>query len=107
MSETDKNAVWNTAITRVEPNKVAVRGYNIAELMGRVSFGAAVYLVLQGIATAGRRAFDGRDSGLVDRPRRDTSQRIGGADGGVYRRVVERVSCRWHYVDQPSSRRRD
>src|SRR6266542_2888439 len=48
MSETDKNAVWNTAITRVEPNKVAVRGYNIAELMGRASFGAAVYLILTG-----------------------------------------------------------
>jgi succinyl-CoA synthetase alpha subunit len=48
MSEADKNAVWNTAITRVQPNKVAVRGYDIAELMGRVSFGAAVYLVLQG-----------------------------------------------------------
>jgi len=48
MSETDKNAVWNTAITRVQPNKVAVRGYDIAELMGRVSVGAAVYLVLQG-----------------------------------------------------------
>src|SRR5881409_2349487 len=48
MSEADKNAVWNTAITRVEPNKVAVRGYNIAELMGQVSFGAAVYLILTG-----------------------------------------------------------
>ena len=48
MNEADKNAVWNTAITRVEPNKVAVRGYDIAELMGRVSFGAAVYLVLTG-----------------------------------------------------------
>src|SRR5881392_843487 len=48
MSETDKNAVWNTAITRVEPNRVAVRGYDIAELMGRVSFGAAAYLVLTG-----------------------------------------------------------
>src|SRR5215471_2268798 len=48
MSEADKNAVWNTAITRVEPNKVAVRGYDIAELMGHVSFGAAVYLVLTG-----------------------------------------------------------
>src|SRR5256886_1657896 len=44
MSETDKNAVWNSAITRIEPNRVAVRGYSIAELMGRVSFGAAVYL---------------------------------------------------------------
>ncbi len=48
MSETDKNAVWNTAVTRVEPNRVAVRGYDIAELMGRVSFGAAVYLILTG-----------------------------------------------------------
>src|SRR3989454_388307 len=48
MSETDKNAVWNTAITRVEPNRVAVRGYNIAELMGRVSFGVAVHLILTG-----------------------------------------------------------
>src|SRR5216110_2404428 len=48
MSEADKKAVWNTAITRVEPNKLAVRGYNIAELMGRVSFGAAVHLILRG-----------------------------------------------------------
>src|SRR4030095_12971237 len=48
MSETDKNAVWNTAVTRVEPNRVAVRGYDIAELMGSVSFGAAVYLILTG-----------------------------------------------------------
>jgi succinyl-CoA synthetase alpha subunit len=48
MSEADKNAVWNTGITRVRPNKVAVRGYDIAELMGRVSFGAAVYLILTG-----------------------------------------------------------
>src|SRR5436309_2037854 len=46
MSEADKKAVWNTAITRVEPNKVAARGYNIAGLMGQVSFGSAVYLIL-------------------------------------------------------------
>src|SRR5258705_6007362 len=45
MSEADKNAVWNTAITRVKPNKVAVRGYDIAELMWRASFGAAGYFV--------------------------------------------------------------
>src|SRR2546426_128608 len=48
MSETDKNTVWNTAITRIEPNRVAVRGYDIAELMGRASFGAAVHLILTG-----------------------------------------------------------
>jgi citrate synthase len=48
MSEAEKNAAWHTAITHIEPNKVAVRGYDIAELMGRVSFGAAVYLILTG-----------------------------------------------------------
>ncbi len=46
MSEAEKKAVWHSAITRIEPNKVAVRGYDIAEIMGRVSFGAAVYLIL-------------------------------------------------------------
>src|SRR5947208_16518340 len=46
MSEADKNAVWNTAVTRIEPNRVAVRGYDLAELMGRVSLGAVVYLIL-------------------------------------------------------------
>src|SRR5262249_19903354 len=48
MSETDKNAVWNTAVTRVEPNRVAVRGSDMPELMWRVRFGAAVYLILTG-----------------------------------------------------------
>ncbi|MEI6879697.1 MAG: CoA-binding protein, partial [Planctomycetota bacterium] len=40
MSEAEKNAAWHTAITHIEPNKVAVRGYDIADLMGRASFGA-------------------------------------------------------------------
>src|ERR1700746_2140077 len=31
MNETDKNAVWNTAITRVEPNRGAGRGDDLAE----------------------------------------------------------------------------
>lgn len=48
MSEADKKAVWHSGITRIQPNKVAVRGYDIAELMGHVSFGAAVYLILTG-----------------------------------------------------------
>jgi len=48
MSEAEQKAVWHSAITRIEPNKVAVRGYDIADLMGRVPFGAAVYLILTG-----------------------------------------------------------
>ena len=39
---------WSTAITQIKPNEVRVRGYDIAELMGNVSFGAAVYLILRG-----------------------------------------------------------
>jgi len=39
---------WKTAITKIEPNKVVVRGYRIDELMGRISFGEMVYLVLKG-----------------------------------------------------------
>lgn len=39
---------WSTAITEIRPNAVRVRGYDIADLMGRVSFGQAVYLILRG-----------------------------------------------------------
>jgi len=46
MSETNRNA-WSTAVTEIKPNRVAVRGYDIAELMGNVTFGQAVYLILR------------------------------------------------------------
>lgn len=39
---------WPTAITDIEPNSVRVRGFDIAELMGRISFGQAVYLIIRG-----------------------------------------------------------
>lgn len=39
---------WSTAITSVKPNEIRVRGYRLDELMGRVSFGEAVYLILRG-----------------------------------------------------------
>lgn len=39
---------WSQPITKIEPNKVAVRGYRIDELMGRVPFAHVVYLVLKG-----------------------------------------------------------
>ncbi|MCG3123764.1 MAG: hypothetical protein GIKADHBN_02185 [Phycisphaerales bacterium] len=48
MTDAERRAVWTTAITRIEPNKVAVRGRDIASLMGNASFGAAVYLILTG-----------------------------------------------------------
>jgi citrate synthase len=48
MTDAERKAVWTTAITKIEPNKVAVRGHDIAGLMGNTSFGAAVYLILTG-----------------------------------------------------------
>lgn len=56
MSDQEKSAVWTSAITSIRPNRVAVRGYDIAELMGRVSFGAAVYLILRGLLPDDRTA---------------------------------------------------
>ncbi len=41
-------STWKTALTAVAPNEVRVRGYDIAELMGRCSFGQVVYLLLRG-----------------------------------------------------------
>ncbi len=40
--------VWHQPITKIEPNTIAVRGYRIEELMGRVPFAHVVYLVLKG-----------------------------------------------------------
>lgn len=48
MSEAERRAVWTTGVTRIEPNSVAVRGHDIADLMGKTSFGAAVHLILTG-----------------------------------------------------------
>ncbi len=39
---------WSQPVTKIEANKVAVRGYRIDELMGRVPFAHVVYLVLKG-----------------------------------------------------------
>lgn len=41
-------ASWHTGITLVEPNRILVRGYGVDELMGRVSFAEAIYLLLVG-----------------------------------------------------------
>lgn len=39
---------WRTSLTKVSPNAILVRGYNVDELMGRLSFADAVYLLLMG-----------------------------------------------------------
>jgi citrate synthase len=39
---------WTTAVTSVLSNEIRLRGYRLDELMGRVTFGQAVYLALKG-----------------------------------------------------------
>ncbi|MFH2040921.1 MAG: citryl-CoA lyase [Acidobacteriota bacterium] len=39
---------WKTGITKIEPNKISVRGYPVDKLMGAVTFSQAIYLVLKG-----------------------------------------------------------
>lgn len=39
---------WRTALTQVEPNRILIRGYPVDEMMGRLAFGEAVYLLLVG-----------------------------------------------------------
>lgn len=39
---------WHTSITQIEPNKILIRGYPVDELMGRLSFAEAIYLLLVG-----------------------------------------------------------
>src|SRR2546423_14614579 len=39
---------WQSSLTAIEPNKIQVRGYSVDEMMGRLGFAEAVYLLLMG-----------------------------------------------------------
>jgi citrate synthase len=39
---------WATNLTSIKPNEILVRGYRLDDLMGRVGFGEATYLLLTG-----------------------------------------------------------
>ena len=39
---------WATSITRIAPNEIDIRGYAVDELMGRLTYCEAVYLLLRG-----------------------------------------------------------
>src|SRR3989442_4117520 len=44
----DQGDRWQTALTSITPNKILIRGYALDEMMGRLSFADAVYLLLMG-----------------------------------------------------------
>jgi citrate synthase len=39
---------WKTAITKIKPNEVRLRGYRIDELMGEITFAQSIFLALKG-----------------------------------------------------------
>jgi citrate synthase len=39
---------WHSALTEIAPNKILIRGYPLDEMMGRLGFAEAVYLLLMG-----------------------------------------------------------
>jgi citrate synthase len=43
-----EGAAWRTAISRVAPDEIRVRGYDLVDMIGRRSFGDVVYLLLSG-----------------------------------------------------------
>src|SRR3954447_16805728 len=39
---------WQSSLTAIAPNAISIRGYPVDEMMGRLSFAEAVYLLLMG-----------------------------------------------------------
>jgi len=39
---------WQSSLTEIAPNKILIRGYPVDEMMGRLGFAEAVYLLLMG-----------------------------------------------------------
>jgi citryl-CoA lyase len=44
----EQAARWQSALTEIAPNKILIRGYPVDEMMGRLGFAEAVYLLLMG-----------------------------------------------------------
>ena len=42
------NAFWRTSISKVEPDKILIRGYDLAKLVGKFSFAELTYLLWKG-----------------------------------------------------------
>jgi citrate synthase len=39
---------WKTAITKIEPNKIVIRGFRLDQLIGKLSFPQMIYLLIKG-----------------------------------------------------------
>ena len=45
--EEKKKGWWDTDIIDVKPNEIVISGYQIQDLMGRVSYGEMLYLMVR------------------------------------------------------------
>ncbi|MFQ5710534.1 MAG: citryl-CoA lyase [Candidatus Geothermarchaeales archaeon] len=48
MVHNEKKPFWRTSISKVEPDKILIRGYPIEDLIGRLTYGEMVYLMFMG-----------------------------------------------------------
>jgi citrate synthase len=48
MTDIEAAAWWGTAISRIEPDHIALRGIPVADLIGDISFGAMIWLMVRG-----------------------------------------------------------
>jgi citrate synthase len=39
---------WKTTITKIEPNKIVIRGYQVDQLMGKLSYPQIIFLLIKG-----------------------------------------------------------
>lgn len=44
----EQKKTWKTAITKIKPNEIRVRGYRIDEMLGRLSFAGGFFLLFHG-----------------------------------------------------------
>lgn len=50
----ERQAYWNTSVSHIEDNTVFIRGYDLGELIGKLSFASASFLLIRGrLPTAG------------------------------------------------------
>ena len=87
----DCGAWWDTAIIDIHPGKIAIRGYPIEELIGRVRFPDMIWLMLRGelpIARSVRSARSGAGAGR--RPRAARAVDCDLAHGGDLRAAGQR-----------------
>lgn len=68
MVETTKTRYWSSSVSTIEPETVSIRGYDLRDIIGGMSFSEAVYLLIRGnLATPQQiTVFDSVLNGVLD-----------------------------------------